>query len=68
MPLYGFICDECNSQFEELVMSAGQTDKVTCPECASPKVQRQLSMIAGLGAQSSGASVNSSAACSTGGG
>jgi putative FmdB family regulatory protein len=68
MPLYGFICDECNSKFEELVMSAGQADEVICPECASPKVQRQLSMIAGLGSQSSGSSASSSAACSSGGG
>ena len=68
MPLYGFICDECNSQFEELVMSSGQADKVICPKCASPKVQRQLSMIAGLGSQSSSSSASSNAACSTGGG
>lgn len=68
MPLYGFICDDCENDFEELVMSASQTDKVTCPECGSNHVQRQLSLVAGL--KSSGGSVSSASAssCSTGGG
>ena len=67
MPLYGFICDECEKDFEELVLSASQTDKVTCPECGSNHVQRQLSLVAGLKSSSSGSSTSSSS-CSTGGG
>ncbi len=67
MPLYGFICDDCSSDFEELVMSAGKIDQVCCPECGSHKVQRQLSMVAGLGS-SAGSGSSSSASCSTGGG
>lgn len=66
MPLYGFICDECTEDFEELVMSAGKIDDVACPSCGSRKVQRQLSMVAGLGGSSSGAS--SAASCVPGGG
>ena len=65
MPLYGFVCDECSKDFEELVMSSGSIDQVICPECGSHKVQRQLSMVAGLG---SSASTGNSASCSTGGG
>jgi putative FmdB family regulatory protein len=65
MPLYGFICDECTENFEELVMSAGKVDDVACPACGSHRVQRQLSLVAGLGSGSSG---SSAASCSTGGG
>lgn len=65
MPLYGFICDECSSDFEELVMSSSKADDVSCPSCGSRRVQRQLSLVAGLSA-SSGSS--GGAACSTGGG
>ena len=32
MPLYEYVCDECNTQFEVL-RSASDTEEVTCPEC-----------------------------------
>lgn len=67
MPLYGFICDDCTTDFEELVMSAGKTDHVICPECGSHKVQRQLSQVAGL-SSSGGFGATSSASCAPGGG
>lgn len=66
MPLYGFICDDCTENFEELVMSAGKMDDVACPSCGSHKVQRQLSIVAGLA--STGSSSSSASSCSTGGG
>jgi len=65
MPLYGFVCEDCNDDFEELVMSSAKADDVTCPNCGSRKVQRQLSLVAGLNS-SSGSSTGS--ACSSGGG
>jgi putative FmdB family regulatory protein len=65
MPLYGFICDDCKDDFEELVMSSSKIDDVICPSCGSRKVQRQLSLVAGL---NSGSGASSSTACSTGGG
>lgn len=66
MPLYGFVCDDCAENFEELVMSSSKVDAVVCPTCGSAKVQRQLSMIAGLKGSSTG--TTSQASCSTGGG
>ena len=65
MPLYGFICDDCQENFEELVMSASKVDEVNCPACGSLKVQRQLSLVAGLNSSSSSTSPST---CSTGGG
>ncbi len=66
MPLYGFICDDCAEDFEELVMSSSKVDAVVCPACGSNKVQRQLSLVAGIKGSSSG--TTNSASCSTGGG
>ncbi len=42
MPLYDFVCQECEHSFETLVRTSGE--KVACPECQSAKVQRQLSL------------------------
>ena len=42
MPLYEFVCQECEHSFETLVRTSG--DKVKCPHCESAKVARQLSL------------------------
>ena len=66
MPLYGFVCQDCQQEFEELV-SVSKIDEVTCPECKGGEVERQLSLVANL--KSSGSSaISSSAACAPGGG
>ena len=39
MPLYDFVCRECEHVFEKLVRAGGS---VSCPECHSEKVQRML--------------------------
>jgi len=53
MPLYGFECEDCLEEFEELVASLSQVDEVTCPECRSGKVTRQLSLVAAMKPSSS---------------
>ena len=67
MPLYEFICAECGTPFEELVMSLSAISKVTCPKCDSPNVRKKISRFASKAAGSSGFSLGSAAAsCSTG--
>jgi putative FmdB family regulatory protein len=39
MPLYDFVCQECEHSFETLVRN-GQS--VSCPKCKSEQVQRML--------------------------
>ena len=68
MPLYGFVCQECSEDFEELVISSSKIDEVACPTCGSQHVERQLSLVAGLKSSSSGGSTSSGASCNTGGG
>ncbi len=44
MPMYEFMCAECESEFETLVQSADAVSSVECPECASRKVHKKLSL------------------------
>jgi putative FmdB family regulatory protein len=69
MPIFEFICAECEQPFEDLVRSAASTDEVICPSCGSSQVKKQISTfasrIAGAGF-SSPFSSSSTSSCSTG--
>ena len=60
MPIYEYVCMECESHFEELVRGAEQ---IACPDCAATNVSRQFSTFAvhgmskqpGVGSRSGGA-------------
>lgn len=41
MPLYHYVCQKCEHDFEELVFGS---ETVECPECQSKKLDRQPSM------------------------
>ena len=47
MPIYEYVCMQCEEHFEELVRNG---DAVTCPACDSVKVQKQFSVFATHGA------------------
>lgn len=42
MPLYEYICRECQHAFEELVFT--EEEPVACPSCHSPQVEKQWSL------------------------
>ena len=44
MPLFEYVCDECDTHFEKIVRT--RTSSVECANCSSVKVQRQLSVFA----------------------
>jgi len=46
MPIYEYVCMECESHFEELVRNGEQ---VACPDCEASNVRRQLSVFAAHG-------------------
>lgn len=50
MPVYEFVCKQCAEAFEELVFGA---EKVACPACKSPRVEKRFSTFASHGAESS---------------
>ncbi|MGD8456057.1 MAG: zinc ribbon domain-containing protein [Anaerolineales bacterium] len=67
MPLYGFECEDCQKEFEELVTSLSKVDEVVCPKCGGVNVTRQLSLVAAIKSSgSSGFSLGSSACAPTG--
>jgi putative FmdB family regulatory protein len=43
MPIYEYVCMECESHFEELVRNG---EAVSCPDCAASNVRKQLSVFA----------------------
>ena len=47
MPIYEYVCMECESHFEELVRTADQ--QVPCPDCGAERVVKQFSVFAAHG-------------------
>ncbi|HZT54192.1 MAG TPA: zinc ribbon domain-containing protein [Gaiellaceae bacterium] len=43
MPIYEYVCLQCESRFEELVRGE---ERVACPDCAATDVARQISSFA----------------------
>jgi putative FmdB family regulatory protein len=48
MPLYEYVCRECESRFDRL-SSHDEADAASCPECGADEAKRLLSVIGGLG-------------------
>jgi putative FmdB family regulatory protein len=68
MPMFEFVCQDCNQPFEELLRSASQVSEVVCPACGSQLVKKKISTFASKisGAGSFSLAASSAAACSTG--
>ncbi len=47
MPIYEYVCMQCESHFEELVRNG---EEPSCPDCGAAKVARQLSTFVARGA------------------
>lgn len=45
MPLYEYVCDACRHEVEVLVRS--ETERPSCPDCGSDRLQKLLSVPAG---------------------
>ena len=64
MPLFEFVCQTCQGEFEELVRSASAVDEVCCPECGSPKIKKKISTFASKASGGSQFSFSPSSAAS----
>jgi putative FmdB family regulatory protein len=47
MPIYEYVCMECESHFEELVRTGESEPK--CPDCGADRAARQFSVFAAHG-------------------
>jgi putative FmdB family regulatory protein len=59
MPIFEYICKECNHSFEALVYGS---EKADCPKCHSKKLSPQLSVFA-VSAKGSPSPAPSAGAC-----
>jgi putative FmdB family regulatory protein len=66
MPIYEYICEDCDTRFERIVFN--QQQEIACPKCASKKATIQLSVFAAPNGSANGASAKSSSSSSSGGG
>ena len=66
MPIYEYICDDCETRFERIVINRQQ--EIACPKCASKKASIQLSVFATSNGSANGSSAKSSTNFSGGGG
>ena len=67
MPIYEYVCDDCQAQFEKIVINRQQ--EVSCPKCSSQKATIQLSVFssATAGGSSTSSSGSSGGSCCGGG-
>jgi putative FmdB family regulatory protein len=63
MPIYEYICDDCEAPFERIVLNKNQ--EIACPKCAGKKNTIQLSVFSALNAN--GASATPSTQMPSGG-
>ena len=70
MPIFEYKCDDCDEEFEKLVM--GSTPEINCPKCESKKVTKKFSLFGMSGGDKpvpssggSGCSSCSSSSCSS---
>jgi len=61
MPIYEFICKNCQHEFEALVYG---NEKAECPKCHSKKLEPRLSLFA-VSAKGSSTNTSSPEACGT---
>lgn len=68
MPIFEFVCKDCNQLFEQLIFNA-HLEGVTCPSCGSLQVRKKMSTFSSKsGGDGSSFSLGASSAssCSTG--
>jgi putative FmdB family regulatory protein len=66
MPIYEYVCDDCQTHFEKIVFD--KTREIACPKCAGKKNSIQLSVFSSANGSAKGASAEPSTSFSGGGG
>ena len=64
MPIYEYRCNQCNEEFEYLIIGK---DKPCCPCCCSKKVSKRMSVCGFVSKGTGGETVSQSAGSSCGG-
>ena len=64
MPVYEYVCEDCNAQFQKRVPSFKDADTVACQSCSSSNIQRMISRVAFVGGGSRDIPVSTGASAS----
>jgi putative FmdB family regulatory protein len=64
MPIYEYLCPDCDHRFETYVKAWGE--EVTCPCCQKGGVEKQLSSFALAGSRASSSSPSGGGGCGCG--
>ena len=68
MPLYEYICKNCDHHFEVLQRMGEGASDLSCPKCGEQQVEKQFSTFAAAGpSASTSASFGAGAGCGGGG-
>lgn len=59
MPIYEYVCEDCGTQYERIVLS--KTQEIACPKCESRKKTLQLSVFSARSGSANGASKSAAA-------
>jgi len=62
MPIFEYVCKQCNHQFEALVYGS---NKAECPSCKSERLEKQLSVFAASTGENRSAVSLPSGSCGT---
>jgi putative FmdB family regulatory protein len=66
MPIYEYICEECETRFEKIVINKQQ--EIACPKCAGKKNTLQLSVFSAANGSANGTAKSPSSFSGGGGG
>jgi putative FmdB family regulatory protein len=55
MPIFEYVCQNCGTKFEKLVLSSRRTTSLQCPQCGAEDVKKALSVFGSTGSAASGA-------------
>jgi len=66
MPIYEYICEDCQTHFEKIVFNKQQ--EIACPKCEGKRNAIQLSVFSASNGSANGSSAKSSGGFSGGGG
>jgi putative FmdB family regulatory protein len=50
MPVYEYVCQDCNTRFQKRVATFKLADSVSCESCSGSNIHRTISKVAFLGA------------------
>ncbi|MFQ3630830.1 FmdB family zinc ribbon protein [Roseiflexus sp.] len=53
MPIYEYLCPQCNGRFQKLVYGFRDPEELACPRCGATEVRRAISRVAVLKSEES---------------